>query len=70
MRNPFKSNIQIVPPLIYNYHPNKPEQGIPPDHAVSTTQEYIYEGRDTQLQHVLSIITRESKPRSAKRAKQ
>lgn len=50
------SKIEIDLPLIYNYHPNKPDSGIEPDIVIETTQESIAKGRDVQLQYILSTI--------------
>jgi hypothetical protein len=52
------STFEIDLPLIYNYHPNKPDQGINPDYEIKTTQRDIYDNKDAQLEFVLSFISK------------
>lgn len=50
------SKFEIDLPLIFNYHPNKPDSGISPDHFVPTTQLDIVKNNDAQLQYTLRLI--------------
>lgn len=50
------SHFEIDLPLIFNYHPNKPDSGIRPDVAVATRQADIANGRDAQLHYTLELI--------------
>ena len=50
------SKFEIDLPLIYNYHPNKPDSGIDPDFNIADRQPDIAKNKDTQLLFVLSLI--------------
>ena len=52
------SKFEIDLPLIYNYHPNKPDRGIDPDYAVPTTQKDIATNKDPQLEFILKLISK------------
>jgi len=50
------SKLEIDLPLIYAYHPNKPDQGIIPDYEIKITQKDIKNNKDPQLAFVLHLI--------------
>ena len=50
------SKFEIDLPLIYNYHPSKPDSGISPDYPLFTSQEDIAYRKDAQLQFCLNLI--------------
>ena len=52
------SKFEIDLPLIYNYHANKPDSGIKPDHVIETTQRNISKNEDAQLDFALSLFQR------------
>ena len=51
-----KSKLEIDLPLIFNYHPNKPDEGIIPDVEILTRQGDVAKNIDAQLNFVLSQI--------------
>lgn len=50
------SKFEIDIPLIFNYYPNEPDEGIKPDHFVSTTQKDIMINRDAQLDKAIQLL--------------
>lgn len=50
------SHFEIDLPLIYNYHPDKPDCGITPDFSVPDSQSDIYKNRDAQIAFCLDLI--------------
>ncbi len=55
LRLPY-SRIEIDLPFIYQSHTGQPDEGVSPDYPVTTTQQGIYNGQDTQLDFVLKLI--------------
>ena len=50
------TRIEIDLPFIYQAHIGQPDEGISPDYKVTSTQQGIYNGQDTQLDFVLKLI--------------
>ena len=50
------SGFELDLPLIYNYHPDKPDRGIDPDYEVHATQADIAAGRDAQLAKARAVL--------------
>lgn len=55
LRLPY-SRIEIDLPFIYQAHVGQPDEGVTPDYIVAATQQGIYNGKDTQLDFVISLI--------------
>jgi len=55
LRLPY-SRIEIDLPFIYQAHIGQPDEGISPDYNVTTSQQGIFSGQDTQLNFVLKLI--------------
>lgn len=53
-----ESKIEIDLPLIFNYHPGKPDQGIPPDHYVPQRQADIARKKDGALLYTMKLISK------------
>jgi len=56
------SKYEIDLPLIFNYHPAKPDSGIVPDYQVMTTQQSIALKEDKQFQYALKLIKLNREP--------
>ena len=50
------SKFEVDLPLIFNYHPGKPDSGILPDYQIRTTQQSIAQKEDPQLMFIFRLI--------------